>query len=133
MDPNIYPIPLAPAHHILASFGITQPTKAYERWVKEDGFDLKDFDSVLGEIPFIFIIDWRSSLEEELKIISQKLNRLGVSLQVELDEDGDSGFVSCGSDRRAAVSYGPGDDDFDDVFRALQSLVPGDIEFRASP
>lgn len=35
------------AHRFLATFGITKPTKAYERWVKPNGFDLDDFHTVL--------------------------------------------------------------------------------------
>src|SRR5262249_1558407 len=119
--------------HILATFGITQPTKAYERWVREDGFDLKDFDFVLFESPFIFTIDWRASLDEELETIANALERMGVSLRAEIDDEGTAGFVSCGSDYGVAVSYGPGIDDFDSVFHALQSVVPPDIEFRTSP
>jgi hypothetical protein len=48
MGPNTSRIPLETAHKILATFGITSPTRAYERWVKDDGFDVKDFDEVLS-------------------------------------------------------------------------------------
>lgn len=133
MDVADYRIPLDVAHKVLAAFGITRPTRAYERWVKEDGFDLKDFDAVLFESPFVFCIDWRAWLQEELESIAKALAPLGIQLVVELDETGESGVVSCGIDRRAEIAYRPNDGDLDAVFRALQVVVPDNIEFRMSP
>lgn len=72
MDAN-YCIPFDAAHKILAGFGITQPTRAYERWVKKDGFDLGDFHEVLFESPFVFIIDWRAWLREELETVAAQV------------------------------------------------------------
>jgi hypothetical protein len=133
MDVTNYRVPLDIAHKILATFGITQPTRAYDRWVKRDGFDVKDFHEVLYESPFFFIIDWRASLQEELETIAEALSKLSVELNTELNEDGDSGLVACG-DRRAAVAYAASDDsDLDGVLAALQTVVPQNIEFRASP
>lgn len=125
-------IPLETAHRFLATLGVMQATKAYERWARADGFDMRDFESLLSESPFVFTIDWRSALDEELEIIARSLARLDITLETDLDEGGDSGFVSCVSGRRAAVSYGPTDDDFDDVFRGLQCVVPEGIEFRTA-
>jgi hypothetical protein len=127
-----YCIPLDTAHQILATFGITSPTKAYERWVKDNGFDIKDFDSVLYESPYIFIIDWRDCLQEVLEDAAKSLGLLGVGLQLEFDEQGETGFVSC-EGRRERVSYRPSDDShLDEVFRSIQRVVPVNIEFRAS-
>lgn len=133
MNPETYRIPLEIAHKILATFGITSPTRAYERWVKNDGFDLKDFDEVLYESPFIFIVDWRACLQDELETIRDSLARLDVHLDLELDSDGESGHVVAYGQRHA-IAYHPNDDsDFDNVMRKLQTVVPDNIEFRASP
>ena len=133
MNPETYRIPMDTAHKILATFGITRPTRAYERWVKDDGFDLSDFGEVLFESSFVFIIDWRAWLQEELDTIRASLGQLDVQLTLDLDDDGESGNVAC-DERRAAVAYRPNDEsDFDDVIRGIQSAVPENIEFRASP
>jgi len=129
-----YRIPIDSAQKILATFGLTKPTLAYNRWVKEDGFDLRDFDSVLFESPFIFVIDWRACLEEELEVVADTLAQLDVHLEAEFDEEGETGVVTCGAGRTVEVSYRPKDDsDLDGVFRALQSVVPENIQFRSSP
>src|SRR5262245_60537360 len=104
MDAN-YRIPIETAHTILATFGITKPTRAYERWVKPDGFDVKDFGDVLYESPFVFTVDWRAWLKEELETIAIALEKLGQSLRVELDEEGNHGFVVGANGRRAEVKY----------------------------
>jgi len=133
MLPDTHRIPLDTAHAILATFGITRPTKAYERWVKAYGFDVRDFGDVLFESPFIFAIDWRAWLQEELETIKMTLSQLGVNLGIDLDEEGEDGFVEC-EGRRAPVRYRPNDEsDLDDVLCAIQSVVPGSVQFRASP
>lgn len=132
MDPKTYRLPLDAAHQILATFGITRSTRAYERWVKEDGFDLEDFECVLSESPFMITADWRSSLGEVLEDVMNSLDRRAVHLQIELNGDEASGYISLGSNRRVSVSYGTSDDDFDEVFRSLQSIVAPDLEFRSS-
>ena len=127
-----YRIPLDTAHQFLATFGITKPSREYERWVKEDGFDLKDFSDVLFESPYVFTVDWRACLQHEVEVIARVLALLNVQLATEFDEDGDSGSVRCGSANWAAVAYRPVDaSKFDDVVRAIQSVVPAGIEFRA--
>lgn len=94
MNPETYRIPIEIAHKILATFGITSPTRAYERWVKNDGFDLKDFDEVLYESPFIFIVDWHACLQDELETIRDSLARLDVHLDLELDSVGNLDMLS---------------------------------------
>jgi len=133
MLPGTHRIPLEAAQTILATFGITRPTKAYERWVKTDGFDVRDFNSVLFESKFIFVVDWRASLDEELANVASTLSELGVQLQCDLDEEGEAGYVAC-EGRRTPVKYRPNDEDrLDEVFCAIQSVVPKHIEFRGSP
>lgn len=133
MNIETYRIPIEVAHEILAAFGITRPTRAYERWVKDDGFDLKDFDEVLFESPFVYPIDWRAWLSEELETIRDSLARLNVNLGIELDENGEAGHVACDG-RRAAVVYRPNEgSDLDDVIRAIQSVLPDHLELRAAP
>lgn len=126
-------IPLEVAHQILATFGINSPTAAYERWVKKDGFDLQDFESVLYESPFVITLDWRAWLQEELETIADALSRLDLTLDRELNEDGEEGDVVCG-ERRARVVYRATDgSDFDDVIRAAQRVVGDRVQFRAAP
>jgi hypothetical protein len=133
VDAN-YRIPIETAHTILATFGIAKPTRAYERWVKPDGFDVRDFSDVLFESPFVFIVDWRAWLNDELETISNALARLGQPLRRELDEEGNYGFAVGADGRRAAVKYVPNEkDEFDSVVRAVQAVVSPSIEFRASP
>jgi hypothetical protein len=133
MLPETYRIPLDAAHSILATFGITSPTKQYERWVKPEGFDVRDFGSVLFESPFIFVIDWRASLDEELETVANALLQLDTQVDVDVDEETGAGHVECNG-RRAPVAHDISDDSsLDNVFRALQSIMPKHLEFRASP
>lgn len=134
MAEESFRIPLETAHQFLATFGITKPTRAYERWVKEDGFDSQDFGEVLADSPFIFIIDWRASLGEELETIRDSLDQLGTKLEMDLEDDVDSGVVVCNG-RNAKVHYLPNDEnpDFDEVIRAIQEVMPSNIEFRSAP
>lgn len=41
MRPESHRIPIETAHRFLAMFGISQPTRQYERWLKEDGTTTK--------------------------------------------------------------------------------------------
>jgi hypothetical protein len=127
-------IPIHHAHEILAIFGVTEPTAVYERRVKDDGIDRDGlWDVVTDGSRFVFIIDWRATLPEELSLIAPALAELGAELAVDVPGDADDGWVSC-EDRCAAVKYRAADkDDFTDVIRALQRVVPPAIEFRAWP
>jgi len=126
-------IPLDVAHQVLAIFGITEPTPLYERRAKPDGFAPDDLHEVLGESRFIFGIDWRAALPEELTPIAAALAELGAQLDVEVSADADDGWVECDG-KREPVKYRPSDhDDFTDVIAALQKVVPASIGFRASP
>jgi len=127
-------IPLDAAHSILATFGITKPTKAYERWVHPDGFDVRDFGDVLFESQFVFVVDWREPLECVLDLVVAALNSLDVQLRFQCnDNEGVRAQVECDG-RRAALKYcQPDDDRWDDVFSGLQSIAPEHIEFRGSP
>lgn len=126
-------IPLEVAHQFLATFGISKPTKSYERWVKDDGFDPADFPDVIGESEFIFRVDWKAALPEELPLIADALAKLDVDLKFNVEADEGHGFVACNG-REAKVQYIPSDDDdFTDVIAAIQSIVPENIEFRAAP
>ena len=127
-------IPIDTAHEILAVFGITEPTAVYERRVKDDGFDRDGlWDVVADASRFVFTIDWRAALPEELALIAPAVAELGAEMVVDVPDDADDGWVSC-DDRCAAVKYRAADrDDFTDVIRGLQRVVPPAIEFRASP
>ncbi len=132
MDAN-HRIPMDTAHKILATFGITKPTRAYERYVKSDGFDVNDFSDVLFESPFIITVDWRGWLQEELETIATALKELGQPLSFHLDEEGNYGSVEANG-RKAMVKYVPNDeDDFDAVVKAVQTVISPSIEFRESP
>jgi len=133
MLPNSHRIPLETAHKFLATFGITKPTKAYERWVKQDGFDFDDFPTVLYESPFRIGVDWRGALENELELIAEGLAKLDVVLDFDIQPGSCAGTVSCAG-HTGRVKYNPSDgDDFTTVITTLQSIVPTNIEFRASP
>jgi hypothetical protein len=126
-------VSLDKAHLFLGTFGITRPTKAYERWFKPGGFELEDFIAVLSDSPFVFTIDWRAALPEELGPIAAALDRLGTRLDVDVPPNADAGWVRCGS-QEECVKYVPRDnDDFTNVIRAIQRIIPAFIEFRASP
>lgn len=125
-------IPSEIAHGILVTFGITRSSPAYERRVKEDGFDSNDFRDVLRESPAIVGVDWRSPLGHALEDFAAALKRLGVQIAFEDVDDTGSGYVACEA-RRVDVSYMRAGDDFDEVVRRLQSILPPEIEIRASP
>ena len=131
-DPNLLPIDVA--HEILAVFGVTEPTAVYERRVKPDGFDPAGLWDVIADAsPFVFIVDHRAALPDELARIAPAVAELGAALTVDVAADADDGWISC-DDRCAPVKYRPADrDDFTDVIRAVQRVVPDTIEFRASP
>ncbi|HJT34820.1 MAG TPA: hypothetical protein VJ783_22525 [Pirellulales bacterium] len=117
----------------MAAFGITKPTRSYERWVKDDGFDSADFSDVVGESEFIFRVDWKTALPDELPLIADALAKWDVDLKFNVKPDEDSGFIACNG-REAKVKYTPNDEgDFTDVIAAIQSILPENIEFRAAP
>ncbi len=126
-------IPREVAHQFLATFGITKPTKSYDRSLKDDGFDPAEFRDVVGESEFIFRVDWKAALSDELPLIADTLAKLNVDLKLSLEANEDNGFVSCNG-REAKVKYTPSDEeDFTEVMAAIQSIVPENIEFRAAP
>ena len=124
-------IPLDVAHQVLATFGINESTPLYDRRVRADGFRVDDLHEILdSESRFIFIVDWRAALPEELKPIATAVKDLGADLKIDVDPDADDGWVECGG-KRESVKYVPSDqDDFTDVIRALQKVLPTAIEFR---
>lgn len=127
-------LPLEVAHPILVTFGITRSSPTYERWVKEDGFDPDDFGEVLGESPAIVGMDWRGLLGDALEDFATALKRLGVETEFEFEDvDGTgSAYVLVCEGRRVDVAYVDAGDDFDEVVRRLQSILPPEIEIRAS-
>lgn len=121
------------ANEILANFGISRPSRNYERWHKGDHFLLDEFDEVLFESRYIFIIDWRAWFKEEMETIVSRLSDFGITLDVDFDEDGNEGVISCGG-KSERIKYCPNDDDdFEDVIRALGRISPNQVEFRSSP
>jgi hypothetical protein len=127
-------IPLDIANQMLATFGITEPTDLYDRRAKPGGFAADDLHEVLAsESRFIFLVDWRAALPEELVPIIAALKELGVEVQSEVAEDADDGWIEC-SGNREWVKYVPNDnDDFAKVIVSLQRIIPAAVEFRESP
>jgi len=121
------------ANQILPIFGITEPSGLYDRRVKPDGFEPDDFFNVLcDESRFVFGIDWRAALPDELGPIAAALEELGAKILIDVASDANDGFVSFNGKTRA-VKYVPTDrDDFADVIAAIQSIIPKSIEFRAA-
>ncbi|MCC6679543.1 MAG: hypothetical protein IT445_01450 [Phycisphaeraceae bacterium] len=116
------------AHRILPVFGITQPTDAYNRWITADGFSLDDFRTVLADSRFVFLVDWHAVLAEELDQIAAALAEWRVKLEIDLrrNQDINQGQIACAG-QRAFVKYAANDDDnFSDVIRAIQSIMPPD-------
>ncbi len=126
-------IPLDTAHKILATFGITKPSREYERWVKDSGFDVDDFPSVLNESEYIFVLDWRACLTDELERIATALGKLGITVFVDPLENGQTASVTI-NERLVELSYSPNDAQTSwlTVINAIQSIVPSNIEFRES-
>jgi hypothetical protein len=128
-------VPLNVAHAVLIGFGIRHRTRAYERCLRNEGsssagFSLNDFNEVLFDSPFVFIIERKDWLQEKLQAIAAVLKELEIELELHLEPGGDAGFVVCGSDV-APVQYRPRvQPHFDEVIRAIQNVVPADIEFR---
>ena len=125
-------IKIAIANEILANFGISRPSRNYERWCRGNYFLLEDFDEVLFESKYIRIFDWRGNLGDELEDIIRLMPDFGVTLAADISECGTTATVSCGDEQRE-VKYLPADqDNFNDVLRALNDVTPNEIEFRTS-
>lgn len=128
-------ITLDTAHRILPVFGITQPTDAYNRWVTANGFSLDDLRTVLADSRFVFLVDWRAVLVDELDQIAAALAEWHVKLDIDLPrkQDINQGWIACAG-KRAFVKYATDDgDDFCGVIRSIQSIIPPTIEFRQGP
>jgi len=126
-------IPLDVAERVLAVFGIAGPTPLFERRATADGMTSDGLHEVLAsDSRFVFVIDWRAELFEELELIAAALAGLGVVLRVDFpDDEACKGWVECDGNRRA-LKYVPRDgDDFTDVIVAVQQLMPPAVEFRA--
>lgn len=126
-------IPLDIAHQILPNFGITKPSSLYERRVRPNGFKADDLIEVLEEGPYIFSIDWRAWLGDELEHIASAISSLGVTLNYALDKSGSMGTISVG-DSIHDVSYDPDRDEgnFDRIISAIAAVLPDNIEIRSS-
>ena len=134
LDWNNHVVHLNDAHGVLATFGITEPTRAYERWVRPNGFRLADFWDVLGDSPFIVTMDWRGMLDDFVEEVLPALAQLGVELSYGSDGSGNAGVLTAGDGRKEPVRYVPSaGDDFNRVIAAIQRLAGPGVEFRASP
>src|SRR5262245_17956172 len=121
-------IPLDIAHQVLATFGITESSDLYERNIKPNGFKVDDLHEILcADSRFIFIIDWRAALPEELEPIAAAVRELGADFKIDVHPDADDGWVECDG-KRERVKYVPRDQDsFIDVIRAIQKVLPSTI------
>ena len=136
VDPERYWIPVDTANQILATFGITKPSAVYERRLRPDGFRLIDFNDVLFESRFVFIMDWRGELDEFVATVLPALGEMGCELtyEPEGDDGAVSGILISTDSRIAAIRYVPTEGgDFDEVIRAFARLCPETIEFRQTP
>jgi hypothetical protein len=117
---------------LLRALGGRNPERRYGSRARERGFDPETLGDALADCRFVFVIDWRAGLDEELEFITDALAGLGTDLRYELDADGDRGWIATDTSREE-VEYYPDRSDLDDLFRALQQVVPPDLEFRAAP
>src|SRR5262245_53441225 len=104
-------ISLDVAHQVLTTFGINESTDVYERNLKPGGFKADDLHEILAsDSRFIFIIDWRAELPEEMASIAAAVNELaeglGAQLKVEIDPEENDGWIECGG-KRERVKYVP--------------------------
>lgn len=126
-------LPVDVVNQLLPNFGITSPSSLYERRVRDNGFKFDDILELIEESPFVYTIDWRACLNDELEVISSSLSKLGVELSFELNEDGNCGRVWV-DDMVSPISYSPDVDNgsFDSAMFVLQSVLPERFEIRAS-
>lgn len=123
-------IPLDDAHEFLSMFGIGPNSRGYQRWRRDDGFRLVDFEGVLNESSFVLGMDWRGWLQETLQIIADQLANFDITITAELDEEGNQGTL-CVDGKVAYVKYVPNDEDnFDDVVANLNLLIGSRAHYR---
>src|SRR4051794_2939293 len=102
-------VSLEVAHQVFATFGIIEPSPLYERRVKDDGFKIDDLHEILrSESRFIFVVDCRAALPEELAPIAVAVKELGADLRIDVRADADDGWVESGGSRER-VKYVPDD------------------------
>jgi hypothetical protein len=123
-------VPLDDAHAIFAAFGIGPENSEYQRWRRDDGFPLVDFEGVLHVSQQVLSVDWREWLQDALETVASQLDSVGIALVVDLDDEGEQGEI-CIAGRRERVKYVPNDeDDFADVIAAINRLIAGQAEYR---
>ncbi|MBI1248734.1 hypothetical protein GC197_12950 [bacterium] len=123
-------ISLDDSHEVLATFGIGPYSKGYQRWKRGDGFRWCDLEDVLSESPNVFGIDWRDCLEDALDPITDALESLGISLNIQLNDDGDAGEISLGKATEIIKFRSDEEDEFDDVIAAINRLIVRQARFR---
>jgi hypothetical protein len=123
-------VPLDDGHEILAAFGIGPDNPEYQRWRRDDGFRLIDFEGVLGTSPSVLSVDWREWLQDAMDTISTQLKSFEIVPESDLGEDGEAGIVEIdGTSER--IKYVPGQEgDFGDVIAAVNRLVAAKAQYR---
>jgi len=127
-------IDLNDAHKVLATFGISKPTKTYERWVKDYGFDLDDFEEVLNESNFIYWFDWRGELSTFLEYLKNILNEFEIDTSYTMDYSStlQKGTFSSGVNV-VEVEYNASEENFiENVVKKIQKILSEKIEIRQS-
>lgn len=123
-------IALDDAHELLAAFGIGPDNREYQRWERDDGFRLDDLEDVLNKSSYVLSVDWRECLQDALETIQTQLASLGISVTLDLDEEGNHGYIEVNG-TRAAVKYVPNDDDdFDNVIKSIDGLIADKAQYR---
>ena len=122
-------------HRILPIFGITKPTRAYERWVRPHGLLVPDFAEVIGDSPFVFTIDWRTPLDEALDPIIAGLRELGVAMTFDCEDPATGAGIVSSQAGKAELAFDGNDAlaSFNRAVAAVQRLSPTQIEFRQGP
>lgn len=118
-------VPLDNAHEMLSAFGIGPDNREYQRWRRDDGFRLVDFEEVLATSPLVFTVDWREWLQDAADTISSQLDSFDIAAVIDLGEDGEHGTIEIGSGQEQ-IKYVPNDgDNFDQVIAAVNRLIAG--------
>lgn len=123
-------IALDAAWVLFEKFRIEPNSPSVQRWHRDDGFRQIDLEDTLHDSPLCLQVDWRENLEGPLDTIERQLGRLGLSLDVDVNDDGDRAVIEFAGARKR-VRFNSADDTFNSVIRAVNSLVTSHAAYRS--
>ena len=99
------------AEAVLLRFGIYKSSSAYDRWLKDDGFYLKDFDEVLCKSPHFLNFDWKETTDQIGLQLLRGFTLCGIEMRWELLEPNKGILTS--KNARTIINYEPKTDSID--------------------